>query len=150
MNWPAELVALYERSYRLHVRTAYAMVGSRHDAEEIVQDAVVALGRRWHDVANPDAYLRRSVVNGAIGVLRRRETAGRHLPDPPPPDEPEHLVELRDALLALPDRQRAAVVLRFVVGLDDAAIADVLDCREGTVRSLVSRGLAALRAEVPR
>jgi len=42
------------------------------------------------------------------------------------------------------------VVLRFVAGLDDREIASALDCRPGTVRSLMSRGLAALREEVPR
>ena len=149
-DWPDGLVALYEQSYRDHVRLAYAMVGSRHEAEEIVQESVVEIGRRWDEIERPAPYLRRAVVNRAIGLLRRREVEQRHQVDPPPPHEPERLVELRDSLLGLPERQRAAIVLRFVTDLDDEAIAEILDCRRGTVRSLISRGLATLRSEVPR
>lgn len=150
MRWPDELVDLYERAYRGHVQLVYAMIGSRHQAEEVVQDAIVELAERWSSVGSPAPYLRRSVVNGAIAVLRRRDIADRHRVDPPPPGEPVRLVELRDCLLRLPERQRAAVVLRHIADLDDAAIAEALGCRPGTVRSLISRGLKSLRSEVPR
>lgn len=150
MVWPNELVDLYQQTYRGHVQLAYAMVGSREEAEEIVQDAVVALAERWRRVDRPGPYLRRSVVNGAIGLLRHRGVVMRHRIDPPPPGEPAHLVELRDCLLRLPERQRAAVVLRYVAGLDDEGIADALGCRRATVRSLVSRGLTTLRSEATR
>ncbi len=149
-EWPIELVALYAATYRANVRVAYAMIGSRHEAEEIDQDSVLALARQWGSVRHPESYLRRTITNRAIAVLRRRAVAARHPVDPPPPSEDGRLVELRDALLRLPDRQRAAVVLRFVAGLDDREIASALDCRPGTARSLMSRGLAALRKEVPR
>ncbi len=150
MEWPDELAVLYERTYRDHVQLVYAMIGSRHEAEEIVQDAVLELGRRWPEVDHPGPYLRRTVVNGAIGVLRHRRVVERHQIDPPPPDEPQHLVELRDCLLRLPERQRAAVLLRYVAGLDDKEIASILGCRRATVRSLVARGLASLRSEIPK
>lgn len=150
VDWPDELVDLYRASYRGHVQLAFLMLGSRHEAEEIVQDAVVELGSRWESVQSPAAYLRRSVVNGAIGLLRHRKVVERHRTDPPPPHAPDHLVELRDALLRLPARQRAAIALRFVEGLDDVDIARLLDCRRSTVRSLVSRGLTTLRLEVPK
>lgn len=150
MEWQDELVDLYEASYRDHVQLAYLMIGSRHEAEEVVQDAVLELGRFWRAVENPAAYLRRSVVNGAIGLLRRRDVAHRHRVDPPPPEVPRYLVELRDCLLRLPERQRAAIVLRYFERLQDADIAEVLGCGRSTVRSLISRGLKTLRAEVPR
>jgi len=147
--WPDELVALYRRSYRPLVQQAYLLLGSRAEAEEVVQDAVVALHGRWAQVRAPESYLRRSVVNGAFGRLRRRAVAERRPPpDPAPAGAPSHLVELRDVLLRLPARQRAAIVLRHVADLPDDEIASILGCRRSTVRSLVARGLAALRLEV--
>ena len=146
--WPDDFVALYKGSYRPLVQVAYLMLGSRAEAEEAVQDAVLAVHRRWDEVADPGAYLRRAVVNRAIGILRRRTVADRHVPDPPPEEQPTHLVELRDLLLLLPERQRAAIVLRFVEDIPDREIAVALGCREATVRSLVARGLKMLRAEV--
>jgi RNA polymerase sigma factor (sigma-70 family) len=148
VSWPEDFVVLYRSSYRPMVRVAYLMLGSRAEAEEAVQDAMLAVHRRWGEVADPGSYLRRAVVNRAIGILRRRSVADRHVPDPPPPEEPAHLVELRDLLLALPERQRAAIVLRFVEDAPDRAIAVTLRCREATVRSLVARGLKTLREEV--
>ena len=148
--WPEELVVLYRLSYRPLVQQAYLLLGSRAEAEEVVQDAVVGLQRRWSTVREPGAYLRRSVVNGAFGRLRRRQVAERTAAsvDPAPPDAPAPLVELRDVLLRLPERQRAALVLRHVADLPDSEIAAILGCRRATVRSLVARGLAALRLEV--
>ncbi len=84
-DWPDQLVALYEQTYRGHVRLVYAMVGSRHEAEELVQESVIEIGRHWGEIDRPGAYLRRTVVNRAIGLLRRRKTEQRHQIDPPPP-----------------------------------------------------------------
>ena len=148
--WPDALVVLYRETYRRHVQLVYAIVGSRAEAEELVQDAFIDLSQRWDTVQRPAAYLRRSVVSRSIDLLRRRATAELRVPDPAPPDQPSCLVELRDALLGLPERQRAAVGLRYIEGLDDRAIAEALGCRRSTVRSLVARGLAALRLEVPK
>ena len=55
---------------------------------------------------------------------------------------------VRRALDRLPDRQRAALILRYFHDLDDASAAQALGCRTGTLRSLVSRALATLRADV--
>jgi DNA-directed RNA polymerase specialized sigma24 family protein len=71
-DWPDQLVALYEQTYRDHVRLVYAMVGSRHEAEELVQESVIEIGRHWGEIDQPGAYLRRTVVNRAIGLLRSR------------------------------------------------------------------------------
>lgn len=147
-RWPDELIALYRGEYRQLVRLSASMLGSSSEAEEVVQDAIVALRQRWDQVDAPKAYLRRSVVNGSIGVLRRRPAAVRVGTSPSPAEAPRELVELRDLLLRLPERQRAAVVLRFVAGLDDEAIAHDLGVRRATVRSLVARALRSLRQEL--
>lgn len=150
IEWPDELVDLYQATYRRHVQLAFVMVGSRDEAEELVQDAVFELARAWPGVESPPAYLRRSVVNRAIGLLRRRAVEHRHRVDPPPPSAPRYLVELRDVLLGLPERQRAAIALRYLEGLDDAEIARALGCKRATVRSLIFRALRTLRSEVPK
>jgi RNA polymerase sigma factor (sigma-70 family) len=146
MDWIEGFEELFRSTYPSMVRLAYLMLGSRSEAEEVVQEAALNAGRR--DSENPHAYYRRSVVNGSVAVLRRRAIAESHQPDPPPLEEPSYLVELRDCLLTLPERQRAAIALRFLEGLPDSEIGQILDCREGTVRSLISRGLATLRNEV--
>lgn len=148
VTWPAELAELYRRDYAALTRVAFLLLGSRHEAEEVVQDAFIALRPRWADIDNPAAYLRRSVVHGAYGVLRHRRVAQRHPVDPPPFGQPDQLIELRDVVLGLPWRQRAAIVLRYVADLPDEDIAIALGCRRSTVRSLVARGLATIRTEV--
>lgn len=146
--WPPALVDEYRERYAPLVRIAATMLGSRAEAEEVVQDAFIAAARQWPRVREVRPYVRRAVVNGATGVLRRRAVAERRPADAPPADAPSQLVELRDLLLALPARQRAVLVLRFVDDLTDDEIADTLGCRRATVRSLSARGLAAIRKEL--
>jgi RNA polymerase sigma factor (sigma-70 family) len=143
-----EAAASFDDLYRAEqpelVRLAVLLVGSPEVAVDLVQDCFVRLHPRWTKVTDHRAYLRRSVVNACHshhrGLRRWRRLDLR-------PAEPVELGarELSDALAALPHRQRAALVLRFYGGLPDAAIADALGCRPGTVASLVHRGLAALR-----
>ena len=149
----ADARAAFERFYRDRyadaVRLALLITGSRETAEEIAQDAFVALHARWGTIDRPAAYLRTTVVNACRSAGRRQgrwdrrrhlvATGDRH--DDAPPD-------LADVLLTLPVRQRAALVLRFWSGLSEAEIAEALDVRPGTVKSLVHRGLAALRKEL--
>lgn len=87
-------------------------------------------------------------MNGAHARTRCRRVEDPHRPDPPPPDAPADLVELRDALGRLPWEQRAAIVLRFWVDLPDEQTAAVLGCATGTVRSHISRGVSVLRKEL--
>lgn len=148
--WPAGLTERYTADRVALTGVAYVLLGSRHEAEEVVHDAFLALRSRWDRVTQPAAYLRTSVVHGAYGLLRRRAVAERHEPDPPPPGQPEQLIELRDVVLALPWKQRSAIVLRYVADLSDEDIADALGCRRSTVRTHVARGLATLRSEVTR
>ena len=90
-----------------------------------------------------------TVVNGCRMALRRRATERRHAGDTTARiDAPTELVELRDALDRLSERERAVVVLRYFVDLPDPEIAELLGCRPTTVRSLVHRSLRKLRKEL--
>jgi RNA polymerase sigma-70 factor (sigma-E family) len=145
--WEEPLIALYRERYEPMVRLAFLLTGNRAVAEEVVQDAFVNVHRAWARAANPSAYLRVAVVNGSRSWGRRRSMELVRRPAPP---DPSTLVadEMWDTLLALPHRQRAAIVLRFYEDLPDARIAELLECREATVRTAIHRGLAKLRKEI--
>ncbi len=146
---PQRLFAeFYTAQYSPMVRLAHLMTGSNQAAEDLVQDSFLRLGPRWDRVDQPAAYLRRIVVNRCL-TWRGREDRTRPIPDGlDPPAPPAPIAEMLDALDRLPARRRAAIVLRFYEDLAEADIAQVLGCRPGTVRSLLSRGLAELRKEV--
>ena len=142
------------------LRTAYLLTGSSSAAEELVQDTLVRLYPKWDKVEAADvqiAYVRRALTNTFLNERRRpssREVVFDVLPDYADNryferrDEMQQVAD-RDEVWALlgqlPDRQRAALVMRYFHDLADTEIAAALDCRVGTVRSLISRGLAALR-----
>jgi RNA polymerase sigma-70 factor (sigma-E family) len=147
--WHENLLALYRERYESMVRLAYLLTGNRGVAEEIVQDAFVAVHRNWDRATSPGGYLRTTVVNNARTWLRRRTLEERHRPGRPV-DAGLAADEMWDMLQRLPERQRAAVVLRFYEDLPDAEIARILGCRLPTVRTAVHRGLAALRKEMGR
>jgi RNA polymerase sigma-70 factor (sigma-E family) len=140
------------------LRTAYLLTGSATAAEELVQDTFVRLYPKWHRVEAADlplAYVRRAMANGYVNQRRspaRRESAYEDVPESA--DSRDHYGQVADrdeiwrVLGTLPAQQRAALVLRFFEDLTDADTAATLGCRQGTVRSLVSRGLAALRLEL--
>lgn len=149
VQWPEELVVLYESEYVGLVQLAYLLLGSAAVADEVVQDAFLAVRERWHAIdSSPGGYVRRTVVNGARMRLRRDRIEARRLLDPPPVDAPADLIDVRDALARLPVPQRTAIVLRFWAQLPDEETAAVLGCRVGTVRSHISRGIATLRKEL--
>jgi RNA polymerase sigma-70 factor (sigma-E family) len=139
---------LYGQTFDRMWRLAFLLVGDRHVAEEVVQDAFARVLERWRSLDEPAAYLRTTVVNRSRDVLRRRRLVGRlallarrEVIDPTP--DP-----LWDALAHLPAAQRAALVLRFYEDLPVRDVAALLKVREGTVKSLVHRGLARLREEI--
>ena len=146
-------------SASLH-RTAYLLTGSRDSAQDLVQTALIKIYSAWprrHDWDNRDAYARRVLVNTALSARRRRwagERATADLPEPRPAGRPDEIAAvaerdgLRRALLRLPLRQRTAVVLRHYLDLSEADTASALGCRVGTVKSLTSRALAALREQL--
>jgi RNA polymerase sigma-70 factor (sigma-E family) len=135
------------------VRLAFGLTGDRWLAEDIAQTTLARAYVAWRRVSradDPDAYLRRILVNASHRRFRRRRVTEQ--PGDPPEtaiDGPAELVGERAALLEalrlLPPRQRAVIVLRYWADLTDAQIAATLGCSPGTVRSQLSRALAKLR-----
>lgn len=138
-------------------RLAYLLTGDRGVAEDLVQDAFVRLCGRFAHIRRREAfgsYLRQTVVNLCRGHHRRRyverlftqrSRAGKRHDQIP---DVEARSELMDALASLPERQRAAVVLRHYTDLSERQVAEILDCSVGNVKSLTSRGLSSLRARL--
>jgi len=142
---------LFARERGPMLRLAVLMVGSAESAEDVVQDAFASVSVRWEELERPGGYLRTTVVNGCRMVLRRREVEDRHegaLSGPAVSALPTHLVELREALTGLSERQRIAIVMRYFADASDVEIAELLDCRQSTVRSLIRRGLSSMRKEL--
>ena len=136
--------AVYQSAYRNLLRVAFVLTGSGPAAEDVVHDVFAKVGPRIDTLAEPAAYLRVAVVNRCRSLHRRDVAAPR--PDAPVNSVMDvELVELRDALIALPIRQRTAIVLRYLCDLPEEEIAANLKCRRSTVRTLVRRGLAELR-----
>jgi RNA polymerase sigma-70 factor (sigma-E family) len=135
------------------LRLAYVLTGNRADAEDAVQDALARALPRWEHirtVGDPDAYVRRMVVNAHTSWWRRFRRRETPVPEAFTPGvQPGPGSEDRDrvwaACLGLPEPQRVAVVLRYYEQLEYAEIAALTGVAEGSVRSRVSRGLAALR-----
>ena len=139
--------------------TTYGVAGSAGDAEEALQTAFAKAYRHWSRISQldePVAYVRRMAVNEALTAHRRsrRRTAALQelLDHQVTPDEIDRGAERVDAwaaVLTLPPRQRAVLVLRYYEGMTEAQIAETLGCRPGTVKSQASAALANLRARFP-
>jgi RNA polymerase sigma-70 factor (sigma-E family) len=134
------------------LRIAYLLTGSVHDAEDLVQSALLQVMGRWRRVDDPFAYLRRTMANQHISLWRRvrsRELVGVDPPERKGDDVAGRVVWQRtlvDALRELPPRTRVVVVLRYLDGIPEAEVAALLGWPVGTVKSHASRGLARLRA----
>ncbi len=134
------------------LRLGHALTGNPHDANDLVQEALEKVGARWssinRDRGNPDAYVRRVMLNCRTSRWRRRrgETLVAQIPDTGVPavdrfeDQP-----LWQALRELPTGQRAVIVLRYYEDLSEAEIAATLGISAGTVKSQASRAMATLR-----
>jgi RNA polymerase sigma-70 factor (sigma-E family) len=142
------------------LRAAYLLTGDRSAAEELLQDTLVRLYPQWGRVSEADvplAYVRRSLTNNFLNSRRRRSSSDLLFADPPErgyePDLAGRISDrdlVRDLLDQLGPKQRAVVVLRFFHDLSDVEIATEVGCRQGTVRSIVSRSLQSLRIETER
>ena len=134
--------------YRLPmVRLAHVIIGSNELAEDVVQEAFVRLHQRWVDVKNPPGFLRTVVTNLCRNEIRRSRLGRRSSPTVTSIHDPE-LDETWAAVCRLPFRQRAVLALRYYLDLPEAEIAQILDCRLGTVKSAHHRGIAKLREEL--
>lgn len=160
-RWTADqaVTALYASSWTSLVRLAAMLTGDASVAEEIVQDAFVALHRHWTRLAEPAAahgYLRTSVVNGSRSALRHRQVVDRLRPvGAPAPAGPEEraVQSTEDArvlagLRTLPRRQQEVLVLRYYADLSEQEIADTLGISRGAVKTHAHRGLAMLRDRI--
>jgi DNA-directed RNA polymerase specialized sigma24 family protein len=151
-------------------RFAYLLCGDRSGAEDLVQEALLGLFRRFGDelpVRAPMSYARRAVLNAYLSRSRRR-AAWEVVTDAVPErarggDGGSGAAStggggllgsgdagdgaLWSAVSSLADRQRTVLVMRYFLDLADPAIAAELGCRVGTVRSLAARAFAALRAD---
>ncbi len=164
---PAADVAIAEL-YAAHwtglVRLAWLLLRDDLAAEEVVQDAFIAVHRRWDSLRNHEsaaAYLRRAVVNGARSGLRHRGVEERYLSREQ--GEPtahgrrseasaedraldaEATSSMIVALGRLPQRQREVLTMRYYLDLSEAEIADALGISAGSVKAHAHRGLASLR-----
>jgi RNA polymerase sigma-70 factor (sigma-E family) len=158
-TWAADdtLTAIYLGEYWSLVRLAVLLVHDLPTAEDVVQDTFIATQSNWprlRDREKAPAYLRCSVVNRSLSVLRHRAVVDKHAPRPLP-DEPSAETEaitalersaVIDALRGLPERQREALVLRYYADLSEADIAEAMGISKGAVKTHATRGIAALKS----
>ena len=158
-----EIEAYVEGAMPRLVGLAYAMTGSKPDAEDLVQDTLATVITKWSRVSgaeNVDAYVRRTMVNTLISKKRRKWTTEVVSHEAVTADRAQPVsagvaqqVTDRDAVLGLlrqlPDRQRAVMALRFYEDLPDAQIAQALDCSEQAVRSAAHNAMKTLRRLLP-
>ena len=151
-------IAAFERTFAEHhdrlLRIALLCAGDRVLAEDAVAEVFARVLRRFDqlDIADMGSYLKRCVVNELSSSARRR-TKGAELQllaaAPTSSRSFDDSIDRREAVLwalaQLPERQRAAIVLRYYDDLTEAATAAVLDMPVGTVKSSVARGLATLK-----
>jgi RNA polymerase sigma-70 factor (sigma-E family) len=144
-----EFAAFYASEWPGALRLAGLLSQDARVAEDLAQEAFARVFPKWDRVENPHAYLRVAIVNACRSWQSRRHTERVKLPLIASASSVELGFDaLADAVAALPYRQRAVLVLRYYEGLRESEIAAAIGCRPGTVKSLTSRALAALRKEV--
>lgn len=128
------------------VRLAHLLTGSPAHAEELAQEALLAVHQHWSTLDNPAGYARRSLVNLARSHHRRSALQRRHERDARSTVElPRDIDEMWQLVRRLAPDQRAVIVLRFYADMKVDEIADVLGKPPGTVKSLLHRTLATLK-----
>lgn len=147
------------RHERMVLRVALRMLGRLEDAQDISQEVFLRLYKHLHRIEERSltSWLYRTTMNACFDQLR-----GRKPDDPIDWEPPVAAVQLSDlehaerrrlmaeGLKTLPERERAAVILREIEGLDTSEVAAILGCAEVTVRSQVSTGKSRLKAFVER
>lgn len=154
MPAPTDLERFCQRAYPGVVASLTVVCGSRLLAEELAQDAFERLARDWRGVrrmSSPEGWLHTVAINLAHSRFRRRAAerralerfVSRNVYPKSEPDISEH-VDTRQAIAQLPHRQQTAVLLRYFLDLTYAQIADAMEVRTSTAKSLVQKGLANL------
>lgn len=147
------LAAVCDREFPRLVGLLALRVGNRQVAEELAQDALVELCRRWPSVDRPSAWLTTVALNRSRSWLRRRwaeqRAYRRHGPQPVRQEAPDtaSAIAVREAVAELPQRQQEAIILRFYEGLSVEEAAEVMGCSQGNVKALSHRALARLGSE---
>ncbi|KRF24544.1 hypothetical protein ASG95_08440 [Phycicoccus sp. Soil803] len=159
------ITELYAAHWTGLVRLAWLLLRDDLAAEEVVQDAFIAVHRRWDTIRDhqaASAYLRRAVVNGARSGLRHRGVEERYVTreqqggptaytrhtEASAEDhalQSESTTTMIGALGRLPQRQREVLTMRYYLDLSEAEIADALGISAGSVKAHAHRGLATLR-----
>jgi len=141
------------------VRFARVLTADQHRAEDLVQDVLAKAYAGWRRIGlleQPDLYVRKMLVNAYISWWRRAVNRELAVAEPPGgrfvEDTAAESAE-RDAIwrlvLQLSPRQRAVIVLRYYEDYDDATIAELMQCGQGTVRTQARRALAKLHHLYP-
>jgi RNA polymerase sigma factor (sigma-70 family) len=141
----ADFQAFYRSEFTRFVRLAHLITGSNIAAEDVVHDVFTAALGRWGQIADPYGYVYKAVVNRSRSALRRRRLELRHLGEPEQVVLPADVDEVWEALATVPLRRRTALVLRYYEDLPTARIAELMNTRPSTVRSLIHRGTESLR-----
>lgn len=169
-RWQTGDPVAFSQLVRRHQRRVFGlllrMLGSADEAEDVAQETFLNLhrhGHRFRSEARFSTFVYRVAVNAALNrrrtlgrrrarmqALERRQAAGDDLPDAPasPEDTADAArvrVHVQDAILTLPPKLRAPLVLYDIEGLAYAEVADVLRVAEGTVKSRIHRARQALR-----
>jgi len=140
------------------LRTAYMVVRDLSVAEDLVQECLFSVARRWprvRSMEHPNAYAQRILINLTLDSAKGRHRHSSELADRVEDRHDEAATralaevdttsELIDALGMLAPRQRAALVLRYFEDLSEAQVAETMGCSVGTVKSTTSRALERLR-----
>ena len=158
VRWDADTAVeeLYAAHYRRLVRLSVLLVRDVETAEEVVQDAFVAMHGRWNRLRDPHkalAYLRTAVVNRCRSRQRHLVVVDKHTPKSLPDEPSAEQAVLRtaetdrviEAMRTLPEKQRTVMVLRYYGDLSEAEIADTMGISRGSVKSHAARASKSLR-----
>jgi RNA polymerase sigma-70 factor (sigma-E family) len=134
------------------IRAAWLLTGDEHAAQDLLQTTLMRLWPRWERLVatgDPDAYVRRALANNHVSAMRRSWRNELPVEDGPADTDFAAYSDLRDLVMrllpGLPPRQRAVLVMRYLLDLPDKDTAAILGCSEPTVRSQAFKGLRTLR-----
>ncbi len=142
----------YEKQYEKMLRLAYLMLGKVELSEDVAQESFLKMHKRWHLIENPDAYIKRVVINACNSHFRksfREKTALNRMKSIDLESEPTSL-DFMHSLNKLNKKQKAAVILKYYFDLSEKEVATVLKLKQGTASSLIHRGVESLRASIER
>ena len=152
LSRPADFTAFFAEEHRRVFKALYFVTGNRADAAELMQDAFLKLWERWDTIDridDPTAYLFRVALNGSRMRARSARRATRRVVAPSsthdPFDEIDIREDVRQMLLGLAPRQRAALVLLDLYGYGSEEAARIMNIRHSTVRALATQGRTVLR-----